>query len=127
MTLLDQIGGRDALNAAVDDFYVRVLADDRVNGFFKPIDMDIQAKRQKRFLAQLLEGKAKDPAGYMRSAHSKLVHEDGLNDAHFDAIAEHLQATLESYGVKGELLETIMGAVGALRDPVLDRDTAEVS
>jgi len=121
MTLLDQIGGKDALSAAVDAFYVRVLADDRVNGFFKPIDMDIQASRQKRFLGQVLAGTAKDPAGYMRTAHLKLVENDGLNDSHFDAIAEHLQATLESFGVEGDTLNQIMGAVGSLRDPVLNR------
>ena len=122
MTLLDDIGGKDALSAAVDAFYVRVLADDRVNGYFKPIDMDKQASRQKRFLGQLLDGKANDPAGYMRTAHKDLVEKGGLNDMHFDAIAEHLQATLEAFGVPADTLGTIMGAVGSLRDPVLNRD-----
>jgi len=62
MTLLDQIGGQDSVNAAVDAFYVRVLADDRVNGFFD-IDMTVQANKQKRFLGAVLGGTAKDPAG----------------------------------------------------------------
>ena len=120
MTLLDQIGGQDSVDPAVDAFYVRVLADDRVNGFFD-IDMKKQAAKQKRFLGSLLAGTAQDPEGYMRSAHKRLVEEDGLNDSHFDAIAEHLQATLVSFGVEGELLDTIMGAVGGLRDATLNR------
>jgi len=57
----------------------------------------------------------------MRSAHKKLVEEDGLNDSHFDAIAEHLQATLESFGIEGEVLDQIMGAIGGLRDATLNR------
>jgi hypothetical protein len=32
-----------------------------------------------------------------------------------------LQATLVSFGVEGELLDTIMGAVGGLRDATLNR------
>jgi len=44
MTLLDQIGGQDSVDAAVDAFYVRVLADDRVNGCFD-IDMKKQAAK----------------------------------------------------------------------------------
>jgi hemoglobin len=120
MTLLDQIGGQEALNAAVDAFYVKVLADDRVNSFFKPIDMNAQAAKQKLFLGSLLSGENKDPAGYMRKAHRPLL-QDGLNDNHFDAIAENLQTTLEEFGVKDDLLGQIMGAVGGLRDAVLDR------
>ncbi|MFN3232204.1 MAG: group I truncated hemoglobin [Alphaproteobacteria bacterium] len=121
MTLLDEIGGQPALDAAVDAFYVKVLADDRVNAYFKPIDMDKQATRQKRFLGNLLSGKAADPEGYMRKAHLKLVAEDGLNDGHFDAIAENLQATLVDFGVPEDLQAQIMTGVGGLRDAVLDR------
>ncbi len=124
MTLLDQIGGPDVVDAAVDAFYVRVLADERVNRFFDPINMHTQASKQKRFLTALLDGKAKDPQTYMRNVHKKLVADDGLNDGHFDAIAENLQVTLESFGVEGDLLAQIMGAVGSLRDATLDRDAA---
>ncbi|TDI62808.1 MAG: group 1 truncated hemoglobin [Alphaproteobacteria bacterium] len=120
MTLLDQIGGQDSVDAAVDAFYVRVLADDRINGFFK-INMDVQAAKQKRFLGKVLAGTAKDPDGYMRAAHKKLVEEDGLNDGHFDAVAEHLQAALESLGVEGDVLNQIMTAIGGLRKPMLNQ------
>ena len=41
-SLFEKIGGRDAVNAAVDLFYKKVLADDRINGFFEGIDMDAQ-------------------------------------------------------------------------------------
>ena len=120
MTLLDQIGGQDSVNAAVDAFYVRVLDDDRINGFFN-INMDAQAAKQKRFLGAVLGGTAKDPAGYMRAAHKKLVAEDGLNDSHFDAVAENLQVTLESFGVEGDVLDQVMTAIGSLREPTLNR------
>jgi hemoglobin len=38
-TLFDRIGGQEAVNMAVDLFYKKVLADSRVNQFFKNTDM----------------------------------------------------------------------------------------
>ena len=49
-TLYEQLGGEKAVDAAVDLFYKKVLADDRVNGFFKGVDMDRQRAMQKAFL-----------------------------------------------------------------------------
>jgi len=34
-SLYERIGGEDAVNAAVDVFYRKVLADDRINKFFE--------------------------------------------------------------------------------------------
>ena len=38
-TLFEQIGGRDAVNAAVDVFYDHVLNDDRIKEFFDDVDL----------------------------------------------------------------------------------------
>ena len=51
MTLLfERLGGEAAVDAAVDKFYDRVLADDRINHFFSGVDMAQQHKHQKSFL-----------------------------------------------------------------------------
>ena len=44
-TLLEQIGGEDAVNAAVDIFYKKMMADDTVSPFFANTDMDSQSKK----------------------------------------------------------------------------------
>ena len=49
-TLFTRLGGEAAVDAAVDKFYDRVLADDRINHFFKGIDMQQQRQYQKAFL-----------------------------------------------------------------------------
>ncbi len=122
-TLLEQIGGESAVNAAVDIFYKKIMADDVVSPFFANTDMESQNRKQKLFLTTVLNGTSKGTLSYMRRAHKDLVHSHGLSDVHFDAVAHHLQSTLEELRVPDDLLGQVMGAVGSMRDAVLDRGT----
>jgi len=47
-SLYEKLGGEAAVDAAVDIFYQKVLADDRINSFFTGLDMDKQAKKNKK-------------------------------------------------------------------------------
>lgn len=120
MSIMEQIGGEDAVNIAVDIFYQKVLADSTINHFFSSTDMKAQATKQKKFLKLLLSGKAADSEDYMRRVHAPLV-EKGLNEDHFNAVAGHLQSTLAGLGVPGEILDQIMGAAAGLKDAVLNK------
>jgi len=53
-SLFEKIGGEDAVDAAVDKFYEKVLIDDRIKHFFEYTDMAKQARHQKRFFAYAL-------------------------------------------------------------------------
>jgi hemoglobin len=57
----------------------------------------------------------------MRVAHKKLVEEKGLNDTHFDAIAELLAATLKDLGVSQDLIDEVMTIAGSTRNDVLKK------
>ena len=48
--LFERIGGAGAVDAAVELFYNKVLADTRINSFFKKTDMTKQRQMQKQFL-----------------------------------------------------------------------------
>jgi hemoglobin len=50
-SLFEKLGGESALNAAVDIFYKKVLADKSINHFFANTDMKAQAHKQKMFLS----------------------------------------------------------------------------
>ena len=91
-SLYDRIGGDAAVDAAVDVFYRKVLADDRINQYFEGVDMDQQAAKQKAFLTMALGGPNNYTGKDMREGHAHLV-EKGLNDTHFDAVMENLGAT----------------------------------
>ena len=58
----------------------------------------------------------------MRKSHAHLVHQKGLSDHHFDAIAQHLNDALNDLDVPIEQKDQIMDATTNLKDAVLDRD-----
>ncbi|HET8704827.1 MAG TPA: group 1 truncated hemoglobin, partial [Pseudomonadales bacterium] len=92
MSLYEQLGGEAAVDAAVDLFYKKVLADKRINHFFEGVDMVKQARMQKGFLTFAFGGPNKYTGRGMAAAHKKLVEVQGMNDSHFDAVVENLGA-----------------------------------
>ena len=119
-SLFDRIGGEAAVNAAVDIFYRKVLADDRINSFFEGVDMDKQAAKQKAFLTVAFGGPNNYTGEDMRKGHAHLV-ERGLNDSHFDAVMENLGATLQELNVPGELIAEAAAIAESTRNDVLGK------
>ena len=120
MTLFEQLGGRDAVNAAVDIFYTKVMADDLLKPFFSETDMPHQIAKQRAFLTYAFGGAPNSSGKSMRDAHKKSV-DNGLSDVHFNAVAGHLQATLEELGVAENLVSQVMTIAGSVKDDVLNR------
>lgn len=119
-SLYDQIGGSAAVDAAVDLFYEKVLADDSINGYFSNVDMKKQRAQQKAFLTFVFGGPNTYTGKDLRSAHAGLV-KSGLGDLHFDAVAKHLKTTLDQLNVPDDLKTQIMTIAGSVRDDVLGR------
>ena len=118
--LYEKIGGDAAVNAAVEVFYRKVLADDRINQFFEGVDMERQAAKQKAFLTVAFGGPNNYSGKDMRDGHAHLV-ERGLNDSHFDAVMEHLGATLKELNVPDELIAEAAAIAESTRNDVLGR------
>ncbi|MEP7366063.1 MAG: group 1 truncated hemoglobin [Acidobacteriota bacterium] len=119
-TLYEQLGGAAAVEAAVDSFYRKVLADDRVSHFFEGTDMDRQIAKQKAFLTMAFGGPHNYSGRDMRTAHAPLVQK-GLNDSHVDAIIELLGTTLRELGVGEELIGKVAAIAESTRKDVLSR------
>ena len=117
LSLFEKLGGMDAVNAAVDKFYVKVLADKRISRFFTDTDMIRMHQKQKAFLAYVfgapLEYEGKD----MRSAHAHMK----LSEVHFNAVAEHLIATLKDLKVPQNLIDEVITIALSTKDDVLNR------
>ena len=119
-SLYEKIGGETAVNAAVDIFYRKVLGDERINQFFEGIDMERQAAKQKAFLTFAFGGPNNYTGKDMRDGHAHLVAR-GLNDSHFDAVMEHLGATLKELNVPDELIAEAAAIAESTRNDVLGR------
>lgn len=119
-SLFERLGGEGAVNAAVDIFYRKVLADPTINGFFDTTDMQAQHAKQKSFLTMAFGGPNNYTGQDLRTSHAPLV-ERGLNDDHFNAVAGHLQSTLEELDVPTELVGEVMAIASSTRDDVLNR------
>jgi hemoglobin len=116
-SLYHKLGGWKSIDAAVDLFYVKVLADKRVNHFFEDINMSKQHRKQKEFLSAALGGPLPWTGKDMRKAHAGLE----LTEEHFNAVAENLIATLKELKVSQELIDQVIAVVATTKDDVLQR------
>jgi hemoglobin len=108
------------MDAAVDIFYRKVLADDRISQFFEDVDMDRQAAKQKAFLTMAFGGPNNYTGADLRRGHAHLVAR-GLNDSHFNAVVENLGATLRELGVPDNLIADVAAIAESTRNDVLGR------
>lgn len=119
-TLYERLGGADAVNAAVDIFYRKMLSDDRVNYFFDTTDMDRQIAKQKSFLTMVFGGPNNYTGKDMREGHKHLISR-GLDDSHVDIVIEHLGSTLAELGAAPEDIAEVAAIANSVRDDVLNR------
>lgn len=119
-SLYDRLGGEAAVNAAVEIFYGKVLGDYRINRFFDKTDMNKQAAHQKAFLTFAFGGPNNYTGRSLRDGHARLV-KLGLNDSHYDAVIEHLAATLTELNVPGELIAEVAAIAESVRGEILGR------
>src|SRR3954467_4892658 len=119
-SLYQKLGGKPAINAAVDLFYKKMMADDRVKHVFDDVNMDRQIRKQKQFLSAAFGGPEPWKGMDLRTAHAGL----GLTEQHFGAVAENLQKTLEEMKVKKELIAEVMTIAASTHDAVLNREPA---
>lgn len=115
-TIFEQIGGAPAVDAAVDIFYRRVLGDPVISHFFDDVDMDRQIGKQKAFLTMAFGGPNNYTGADMRKAHQHLK----LKEEHFQAVAGHLQGTLQELNVPQNLIDEVMKVAASTHDDVLN-------
>ena len=119
--LIQRIGGKASIVTAVDLFYDKVLKDDRINFFFENTDMEKLRSHQKAFMIYAFGGLPAYSGRNMRDAHKRLVEEKGLNESHFNAVAENLRHTLVELNVPEDLIFEVMDIIAHTKDDVLNR------
>ena len=117
-SLFEQIGGEAAVDAAVDLFYRKVLADEELAPFFESTDMEEQHKKQKAFLTMAFGGPNNYTGADMTKAHAKLVKQ-GMGEKHFNLVMKHLGETLTELNVPAELISKAAEIAMSVKGDVL--------
>jgi hemoglobin len=113
-SLYDTIGGEAALTAVVHDFYVRVLDDPELAGFFAGTNMNRLKGRQVEFFAEALGGPVTYTGASMRDAHVGR----GIGQQHFDLVAGHLVGSLAAAGVGEGEIKQIVAVIAPLAEEI---------
>jgi hemoglobin len=115
VSIYTAIGGEPALAVMVDDFYLRVLADPQLAGFFAEVNMARLKGRQVEFFAAALGG-----PDYYRGADMRQVHAGlQIGQADFDKLAFHLTAVLAEAGLPGQTIAEIAAAIAPLASEIV--------
>ncbi|XRQ10408.1 group I truncated hemoglobin [Actinomadura welshii] len=123
MSIYESIGGEDALVAVVDDLYERILADDLLNGYFVGQNVNKVKGRQVEFFGSALGGPMVYQGRAMKDVHLGL----GIEQRHFDRVADHLAGALIDAGVPKEIIAEIAAVVLPLADDIVAGTTAETA
>jgi len=119
-SIYDKIGGHEAIEVVVEDFYVRVLADERLSNFFAGTNMSRLKGKQAEFFAAALGG----PEPYT-GAPMKQVHQGrGITMHHFSLVAGHLADALTAAGVPAQTVMEILSAVAPLAPDIASGETS---
>lgn len=118
VSIYDRIGGHDAIEVVVEDFYVRVLADDQLSGFFTGTNMNRLKGKQVEFLCS-------------RSRRARTLHRcadeasaPGSRNHHAPLlVAGHLSDSLAAAGVPSATVTEILSAIVALAPEIASGET----
>jgi hemoglobin len=113
-TLYDKVGGHDALEVVVEDFYCRVLDDDHLSSFYAGSDMKRVKAKQVEFLSAVLGGPGPYTGLSIRQAHEGR----GITMHHFAMVAAHLADSLSAAGLHPDTITEILRAVAPLADEI---------
>lgn len=114
-TLYERLGADNAIRAAVDEFYVRVVADPLLAEYFASTDMTLLRRHQVAMLSQATGGPREYSGADMSKAHAGLA----ITDEAFTAVVGHLVATLQDLGVQQQEVDEVVAALAPLRSVIV--------
>jgi len=121
-SLYDNLGGKKAITAVVNEFVSRVAADNRINAYFQQTASD--PKRLASFKAKLVDqiceasgGPCKYKGKSMKAAHMGM----GVSGADFSALVEDLVGALDKFKVKEADKNALLGALGPMKSDIVEK------
>jgi len=121
-TLYDNLGGKPAIVAVVDEFVSRVAADKRINDFFAAVARDPQrlASFKGKLVDQICQASG-GPCVYTGKSMKKAHKGMGITSADFNALVEDLVGALDKFNVAGKDKDTLLGVLGPMKADIVEQ------
>jgi hemoglobin len=110
-------GGREGLVKIVDDLFVNVDADPRINTFFEPAKRQETKARLVEQFCVVLGGGCTYSGKDMKAAHKNL----GIQKADFNALVENLQKAMDKNGVPFSAQNKLLAALAPQHRDVVEK------
>jgi len=117
-SLFERVGGQNAIDTLIDNFFDKVLVDERVKIFFEGVDTERLRNKEKPYWAFTLGGESQYTGKTLEEAHRPLL-DKGLEGKHFEAMVEILNAALGEMDNPKELAKEIFQTALLKRDEIL--------
>jgi hemoglobin len=116
-SLYDQLGGKPAIQAVVDDFIGNVAADGRINQRFAGANIPQLKTMLVDQICEASGGPCKYTGQSMKSAHAGMK----ISDADFNALVEDLVKSLDKFKVGAQEKNDLLGALGAMKGDIVNQ------
>ena len=116
-TLYDQFGGESGMAKVVDEFIGVVVADGRINSFFKNTNIDYLKMQLNNQFCSATGGGCQYSGRDMVSAHAGM----GVNTADFNALAEDLQEAMTRQGVSSSAQNKLIAKLAPMQRDIVTK------
>jgi hemoglobin len=114
-SLYDRLGGIDVIRLIVDDLVARIAADPRISAFFASTDIG----KLKQHLVEQICSIAGGGCDYKGRTMKKIHAGMGITDAHFGALIEALDRTLDKLEIPAKEQAELVDALTALQGEIV--------
>jgi len=116
-SLYERLGGQAAIEAVVNDFAGRVLADARVNKKFAKSNAPRLVKNLTDFVCKATGGPCTYDGLSMKASHKNMA----VTTGEFNALVEDLTATLDKFKVPAQERGELLAALGPLAGDIVEK------
>lgn len=113
--MLERLGGPEGISRIVFALCDRILVSEKLEPFFKAVNMRRLIEHQTKFICSVVGGSASHTDEELRAAHVDL----GIDTDAFREMLSHLQATLKECGIAAADIDTVVMEMEKRRDQII--------
>ncbi|KPC74632.1 hypothetical protein ADL26_09295 [Thermoactinomyces vulgaris] len=117
-TLYERLGGEELITIVINEFYDRMLEDDRVNHHFIGVNMDVLKRHQVTyFMSYALGGPMHYEGNTLRKAHSGL----NITSEEYEIAIKHLNSALRKNQIALEDIARIEAFLRSVKPHIINK------